>query len=92
MMDDKSMVTFAAYESQGTRLERSNKRLFILNVILIIALIVSNSLWVYYESTFTEEKIVIEADQQADGDSNNYVIGGDYGGESKSQSDKNNEN
>lgn len=71
-------VPYIVYEAQGARLERTNKRLFILSVILIIALFVSNGLWLWHESQF--ETISIEAEQQTDGNGDNYVVGGDYGG------------
>lgn len=80
-----NMISFAAYESQGTRLERSNKRLFILNVVLVIVLFVSNALWVIYESQFRDE---IQIEQEVDtGDGDAYVTGiGDLNhGESKAK-------
>lgn len=80
-----NMISFAAYESQGTRLERSNKRLFILNVVLVIVLFVSNALWVIYESQFRNE---IQIEQEVDtGDGDAYVTGiGDLNhGESKAK-------
>ena len=73
-------VTFAAFESQGTRLERSNRRLFILNVILLIVLLATNGAWIYYESQFSVEHTqVIKAEQDSGNGGNNYIIGGNYG-------------
>ena len=72
-----NVVSFVAYESQGSRLERSNKRLFILNVILMIILLATNGAWLYYESTFST--IHIEAQQDSGEGGNNTIIGGDYG-------------
>lgn len=83
-MDEEKINLNYVLDSQGARLERTNKRLFILCVILIIALFITNGLWVAYESQF--KTISIEAEQEADGDSNNYIIGGDYGGETESES------
>ena len=80
-----NMISFAAYESQGTRLERSNKRLFILNVVLVIVLFVSNALWVIYESQFRDE---VQIEQEVDtGDGDAYLTGiGDINhGESKAK-------
>ena len=82
-MNENQINLNYAFDSQGARLERANKRLFIICVILIIALFVTNGLWVFYESQF--DTISIEAEQEADGNSNNYVIGGDYGGETESE-------
>lgn len=80
-MSDSQINLNYVLESQGTRFDRVNKRSFILSVILLIALFVSNSLWIYYESQFSKETVMIEAEQQADGDSSNYIVGGDYGSE-----------
>ena len=82
-MDDKINVNYIV-ESQGVRFERSNKRLFIISIILIVILFVTNGLWVVYESQF--KTISIEAEQQSDGNSNNYIVGGDYGSETDSDS------
>lgn len=82
-MDDKINVNYIV-ESQGVRFERSNKRLFIISIILIVILFVTNGLWVVYESQF--KTISIEAEQQSDGNSNNYIVGGDYGSETESDS------
>lgn len=82
-MNENQINLNYALDSQGARLERANKRLFIICIILIIALFVTNGLWVFYESQF--DTISIEAEQEADGNSNNYVIGGDYGSETESE-------
>ena len=83
-MSDSQINLNYVLESQGTRFDRVNKRSFVLSVILLIALFVSNSLWIYYESQFSKETVMIEAEQQADGDSSNYIVGGDYGSEATS--------
>lgn len=75
-MDDKN-VSYIAYESAMARLERTNKRLFIICLILIISLIGTNGAWLYYESQFVDE-FTIDAEQVTDG-GNNYVVGGNYG-------------
>lgn len=65
------------------RLERSNRRLFVL---LVICLSIIAGMFAY-ETQF--ETVKIEAEQQADGDSNNYVAGGDYyGREAESDNQK----
>lgn len=82
-MDDKINVNYVL-DSQGARLERTNKRLFILSVILIIALFVSNGLWVCYESQFVDE---IEVEQEFEtGQGDAYVSGvGDINAEGKTK-------
>ena len=82
-MEDKINLNYVL-DSQGSRLERTNKRLFILSVILIIVLIATNSLWIAYESQF--KTISIEAEQEADNNGNNYIVGGNYSGETEGES------
>ena len=66
-------------EMEGVRHERTNKRMFIIIIVLIITLVSSNLGWLYYESQYeTATTTSIKAEQQADGNSNNYIIGGDY--------------
>lgn len=82
-MNEEKINLNYVLESQGSRLERTNKRLFIVTIILIIVLLVTNGLWITYETQF--ETISIEAEQEADGDSNNYIVGGNYGWETEGQ-------
>ncbi len=68
MTDDKW-----SFESEAIRMHQTNKRLFVLCVILIIALFVSNGAWVFYESQFVDE---IQIEQEVDtGDGDAYVNG-----------------
>lgn len=67
-----------------SRMERTNRRLFIVVLILIVSLILSNAGWLWYESQFkVTETTKIEAEQEASDNGNNYIIGGDYGNEAK---------
>ena len=81
MSADKN--TMLLYEGAMARMERANKRLWIITIILIAALILSNAAWIYYESQFQVTETTIEAQQ--DGDGTNLISGGDisYGAESK---------
>ena len=85
-MDDKS-VSYFAYDSVLATLDKSNKRSFLVNVILIIALILSNTAWVVYECQYEDYvcETTIEAEQDATIGGANYIIGGDYG-KAKSES------
>lgn len=80
MSADKN--TMLLYEGAMARMERANKRLWIITIILIAALILSNAAWIYYESQF-QTTTTIEAEQ--DGEGVNIVGGGDisYGTESQ---------
>lgn len=71
---------YLVYETAMARLERANKRMFIMLMVVVFALFGSNLAWVYYESQFEDK--VITAEQ--DGNGINIVGGGDidYGAES----------
>ena len=62
------------HEADMARMERGNKRLWIA-LLFAIAVIAG---MVIYNAQF--ETVEIQAEQQADGDSNNYAVGGDYYG------------
>lgn len=83
-MDEKmATVPLVAHEGMMTRMERTNHRLWILCIFLVICLVASNVAWVIYESQFEyyDETTTQEVTQQADGDSTNRFIGGDYVGD-----------
>lgn len=54
-------VPFIVFESATARLERTIKRLWIMCVIMFLAFVVSNGLWVYYESQWE----VVESTEQS---------------------------
>jgi len=68
-MKDDITIPYIAHEADMARQERSNKRLWILCIILVILLIGSNVAWLYYENQF--EDVVVTQDN-ADG-YNNFV-------------------
>ena len=87
-MKDSVSIPYFAHEGDMNRLERANKRMFILIIILIVALIGSNAGWIYYENQF-EDVITTQTITQdsGDGGTNTYngdFIGGDYYGETDS--------
>ncbi len=65
---DKTIPYFA-HEGIVARMERANRRLWILCIVLIILLAGTNAAWIVYENSF--EDIVVTQDN-ADG-YNNYV-------------------
>lgn len=67
---DEKMVSFICHEADMTRLERANKRLFVVVIILIVALLGSNGAWLWYESQFevTQETKVEQDVETGDGD------------------------
>ena len=76
---NETNAPYIVYESAMARMERANKRLWIIVIILIATLIATNAGWIYYESQF--QTTTIEAEQ--DGGGVNIVGGGDisYGSE-----------
>ena len=66
-------------------MERANKRLWIVALILIAVILLTNAGWIIYESQYQVTETSIEADQ--DGDGINIVGNGDvmYGADSENQ-------
>ncbi|MBQ7292142.1 MAG: hypothetical protein IJW79_00230 [Clostridia bacterium] len=69
-------VPYVVHEAAMARMERQSKRLWIVIIILIAALLVSNFAWIIYNSQFevVEESTVIE---QENGEGDNNYIGND---------------
>ena len=74
-------IPYIAHEADMARMERIVKRLWILLIISLAALIGTNAAWVAYESQFqTVDTITQTVDQKTDGDGDNRFIGGNaYG-------------
>ena len=73
------VVPYAAHEIAIATSERHSKRLWIVILVLIVALIASNLAWIIYEEQFeTVETITEEYDieQDAEGGNNNSIING----------------
>lgn len=74
-------IPFIVHESDMVRMERTNRRVWILCIILIITLIGTNAGWIYYESQFIDYEVEQEVDT---GIGDAIVVGvGDYNGESE---------
>ncbi len=85
-------VPFAVHESAMARTERTIRRLWILLIVLVVLLVGSNALWIWYESQmeyYEEESSSYEIDQETSDGGSNYTIGRDYYGTSTNQSDEN---
>lgn len=83
---DNQTIPYIAHEGMMVRMERTNHRLWILCIFLIICLVASNLAWFMYESQFEyyDEDVVQEVTQSAEseGDAINRFVGGDSYGES----------
>lgn len=71
-------VPYIVHESITCRLDHTIKKLWILCIILVSLLVVSNTIWIVYECQFQEIVTTQEVTQDSDG-GNNIVVGGDYG-------------
>lgn len=64
---DLAQIPYFAHEGDMARLERINKRQFILILVLIVALVGSNLAWITYENQFQDvvttstEKVDVDA-------------------------------
>lgn len=84
-MDNKD-VSYIVHEGDMARMERTIKRLWITNIILILLFVGSNVAWLMYESQF-EDKVTYEQEVEQDAldGGNNQFIGGDYNGKAESK-------
>jgi len=73
-MDDSIMIPYFVHEGDMTRIERANKRLWIIVIILIVALIGSNIGWLVYESQFSD--VVTTVEQEVDTGNGTAVVSG----------------
>ena len=71
MNESHDLVYF--YEGAQARLERSNKRLWILAIILIASLILTNLGWVIYESQYQVIQETTTVEQDNENGYNNYI-------------------
>lgn len=72
-------IPFAVHENDMARLERNNKRLWIVVIILIAALIATNLAWILFEASEIDVDIDQDVDQQAESGGNIFVGGDSYG-------------
>lgn len=72
------------------RFERTNRRLWILCIILILTLVASNAGWLYYESQWQYVQSDTSFEVEQDGEENNVsgITFGDNYGQTENQSDK----
>ncbi len=49
-MDEKEFVSLQVHEGDMTRLERSNKRLLIALVVVVIVMLINNLVWIGFEN------------------------------------------
>lgn len=82
-------VPYIVYESSIARMERINKRFLVLILVIFLAFVGTNLGWIIYENSF-EDVTISEIEQTTDGDGRNYIVGGDFNGDTAAgQSDEN---
>lgn len=54
-------VDFLTHQADMARMERANKRLWILLIIMLALLLVTNAAWIWYEAQYEEESWAFEA-------------------------------
>ena len=76
---DKKVVNVPYFVAEGMadRLSKANRRLWTICILLIVLLVGTNAMWLWYESQFVYE--VQEVTQDAE-DGANYYVGGDLNG------------
>lgn len=80
-------VPYIVHEGEMARMERMNRRLWIVILVLIAALIVTNAAWIYYENQFEDVSVSQEVQQETSGDGDNSFVGGDFNDETESKND-----
>ena len=69
---EQDKIPYYVHEGVVARMERTNRRLWILCIMLIVLLTATNGAWLYYENQFIDEVTVTQ--ENSDG-YNNYVDG-----------------
>lgn len=75
------VVPYAAHEIAIATSERHSKRLWIVILVLIVALLGTNLAWIIYENSFEDyvitEEYDVEQDADGGGDNNSIINGGE---------------
>ena len=71
-MDDK-VIPYIAFESVTARQERTIKRLWILEILLVILLVITNAGWLWYESQFEYYDTTETTTYSQDGEGTNII-------------------
>ena len=65
MMNEQVMIPYAALDGEMYRMERANKRLWIIILVLIVALVGTNIGWLVYENGFEDVVTTVEQEVEA---------------------------
>ena len=75
-------ISYYVHEGMMARMERTNRRLWILCIIIFLAFVISNGAWIWYENQWEVYETSQSVDQDidtGDGDANITGIGDIYG-------------
>lgn len=70
---EQDKIPYFAHEGVVARMERTNRRLWILCIILIVLLAATNGAWIYYESQF-EDVVSTEISQDVNSDDGGNAV------------------
>lgn len=85
-MEQDKTIPFYAHEGIVARMERMNRRLWILCIVLIVLLAATNGAWIWYESQLVDEFSVTQDVDSSDGGDAIINDGIRINGESKTDS------
>lgn len=75
---EEKFVTQYYHEAETSRLERIIKRMWVLIIIMLLALIATNGAWIYYEHQFEDTVTTTEQTvTQDNSNGTNNFVGGD---------------
>ena len=83
---NREQIPYIVHEGAISRMERVNKRLIAIIVLLIVLLVSSNIAWMVYESRFEMCNVEQDVDQENE-QGNNIFVGGDLNGTPAHQND-----
>ena len=83
---NREQIPYIVHEGAMSRMERVNKRLIAIIVLLIVLLVSSNIAWMVYESKFEMCNVEQDVDQENE-QGNNIFLGGDLNGTPAHQND-----
>ncbi len=83
---ENQTISYYAHEGMMARMERTNHRLWIVVIVLIVALLATNLAWILYEAQWQVYETTQEVTQDTGtGNGTNSFVGGDYYGETDNQ-------
>lgn len=83
---NREQIPYIVHEGAMSRMERVNKRLIAIIVLLIVLLVSSNIAWMVYESQLEMCNVEQDVDQENE-QGNNIFVGGDLNGTPAHQND-----